>query len=99
MYEDYIYSKTHLIFEMQMKENGGKSLIYRPITYIKSPSYVYIQKNIFNFMELWIWFPYKQASFTLCTKQSLLCRVETHPPKPPKNKNKKCQLFYFADFT
>lgn len=45
MYEDYIYSKTHLIFEMQMKENEGKSLIYRPIIYIKSPSYVYIQKN------------------------------------------------------
>lgn len=46
MYENYIYSKTHLIFEMQIKENGGKSLIYRPITYIKSPSYVYIQKNV-----------------------------------------------------
>lgn len=52
MYEDYIYSKTHLIFEMQMKENEGKSWIYRPITYIISPSYVYIQKNIFNFIEL-----------------------------------------------
>lgn len=82
---------------MQMKENEGKSWIYRPITYIISPSYVYIQKNIFNFIELWIWFPYKQASFTLCTKQSPLCRVETHPPPPPKKK--KCQLFYFADFT
>lgn len=25
MYENYIYSKTHLIFEMQMKENLGST--------------------------------------------------------------------------
>lgn len=43
MYENYIYSKTHLIFEMQMKENLGST--------DQSLSYANIQ-NEFNFIGL-----------------------------------------------
>lgn len=87
MYENYIYSKTHLIFEMQMKENLGstdQSLISNHLLMLIFKTNSILQDYEYDF---------------LISKQVLLyapCNVE---PPPQKKYKKNCQLFYFADFT